>query len=91
MKTYTGATLATHGCPSAFMLHPRRRRAKTAPVDVKGKGKAKQEDEGGDQGEQAGSGEEVWIVGGSEDGRVLAWEVQSRTIVLDLKATSGGE
>lgn len=39
--------------------------------------------------QQEGEEEEVWIVGGSEDGRVLAWEVQSREVRLDLKAHQG--
>ncbi|CED82889.1 WD40 repeat-containing protein [Phaffia rhodozyma] len=29
--------------------------------------------------------QEIWVVGGSEDGRVVAWEVQSREQRLDLK------
>lgn len=33
---------------------------------------------------------ECWIVRGSEDGRILGWDVQSREVVLDLKAFNGG-
>jgi len=33
--------------------------------------------------------QEVWVMGGSEDGRVIGWEVQSRKVVLDLQASSG--
>lgn len=80
MKTFSGATLERFGCPSQFMLHPRRR---AKPVDRKGKGK-EVADVAGD-----GTVEEVWVVGGSEDGRVIGWEVQSRRVVLNLQASEG--
>lgn len=98
------------GCPSGFLLHPRRAtKAKLKRLggevkrDEKGKGKAREVDldatkENSNGVEEVANGavkegdedeQEVWVVGGSEDGRVIGWEVQSRKVVLDLKASSG--
>jgi hypothetical protein len=45
---------------------------------------------GGQGGEEReGREKEVWIVGGGEDGRVVAWDVQSRQVVLDMRCHEG--
>lgn len=103
MKTYQGGVLEKWGCPSGFLLHPRRPTSKSkrgTKKDLKGKGRevdmgaSKESSNGVEAGlvVENGVGEEeqeVWVVGGSEDGRVLGWEVQSRKIVLDLQASTG--
>ncbi|KAL7418131.1 WD40-repeat-containing domain protein [Mrakia frigida] len=102
MKTYQGGVLEKWGCPSGFLLHPRRPTSKSkrgTKKDLKGKGRevdmdaSKESSNGVEAGlvVENGVGEEeqeVWVVGGSEDGRVLGWEVQSRKIVLDLQAST---
>jgi hypothetical protein len=63
------------GCASEYLVVPR------ALVGREMGGQGGEEREGREK--------EVWIVGGGEDGRVVAWDVQSRQVVLDMRCHEG--
>jgi WD40 repeat protein len=79
------------GCGTVVLRRPRWPRVAAAAAGV---GEGEGEGEGSPESSKQPLGkqqpDEVWLVGGTEEGRVVGWELQSRRRVLDLGKVHGG-